>query len=129
MHIENCSTLVSLIPSDLLLPPVFLALAQPEGLLALLSVLAIAMLRHGGVSLTQTVRGPNVGDVARFVVISDSINTPTPFLSRHQITAGDLMQFSAEVAITNFPGSLRLKLLLGCPKATTPAPVAWSRKP
>jgi len=55
--------------------------------------------------------------------ISDGVGALTPFLVKHnQISAGDLIQFAAAVAITNCPGAPRLEFLLGRPNATAPAP-------
>ncbi|KIJ33523.1 class II peroxidase [Sphaerobolus stellatus SS14] len=55
--------------------------------------------------------------------IADSVDSLTPFLAAHpEISAGDLIQFSAAVGITNCPGAPRLKVLLGRPNATAPAP-------
>ena len=55
--------------------------------------------------------------------ISDSVEALTPFLRNHtDVTAGDLIQFGAAVAITNCPGAPRLQFLAGRPNATAPAP-------
>ena len=55
--------------------------------------------------------------------ISDSVDALTPFLEKHNtITAGDLIQFGAAVAITNCPGAPRLSFQAGRPNATAPAP-------
>lgn len=55
--------------------------------------------------------------------ISDSVDALIPFLERHpQVSPGDLIQFSAAVAISNCPGAPRLEFLAGRPNATAPAP-------
>ena len=60
--------------------------------------------------------GPNAG-------ISDSVEAITPFVQAHpQISAADMVQFSAAVGISNCPGAPRLQFLLGRKNATAPAP-------
>lgn len=54
--------------------------------------------------------------------ISDSVDALTPFLSTHNVTAGDLIQFAGAVALTNCPGAPRIQFLAGRPTATAPAP-------
>jgi len=55
--------------------------------------------------------------------ISDSVDDLTPIFQNHpEVTAGDLIQFAAAVAITNCPGAPRLQFLTGRPNATAPAP-------
>ena len=55
--------------------------------------------------------------------ISDPVDALLPFLASHnQVSAGDLVQFAAAVAISNCPGAPRLQFLLGRPNATAPAP-------
>ena len=54
--------------------------------------------------------------------ISDSVDSLTPFLAVHPVTAGDLIQFAGAVALTNCPGAPRLQFLAGRPNATAPAP-------
>ena len=39
--------------------------------------------------------------------IDDSVNALKPFLTRHLVTAGDLIQFAGAVGITNCPGKLQ----------------------
>ena len=53
--------------------------------------------------------------------IDDSVDSLKPFLQRHRVTAGDLIQFAGAVAITNCPGAPRLQFLAGRPNATIPA--------
>ena len=40
--------------------------------------------------------------------IDDSVDALRPFLQRHDVTAGDLIQFAGAVGITNCPGAPRL---------------------
>ncbi|KAF8513083.1 manganese peroxidase precursor [Gautieria morchelliformis] len=55
--------------------------------------------------------------------ISDSVDLLTPFLNNHtDVTAGDLIQFAAAVAIGNCPGAPKLEFKAGRPNATAPAP-------
>ncbi|KAL5507601.1 GP1_6 [Sanghuangporus vaninii] len=53
--------------------------------------------------------------------IDDSVNALAPFLTRHNVTAGDLIQFAGAVGTTNCPGAPRLEFLAGRPNATFPA--------
>ncbi|KAI5118589.1 hypothetical protein M0805_008679 [Coniferiporia weirii] len=53
--------------------------------------------------------------------IDDSVDALAPFLTRHLVTAGDLIQFAGAVGITNCPGAPRLQFLAGRPNATFPA--------
>ncbi|KAF8506475.1 heme peroxidase [Gautieria morchelliformis] len=55
--------------------------------------------------------------------ISDSVELLTPFLHNHtQVSAGDLIQFAAAVAIGNCPGAPKLEFMARRPNATAPAP-------
>ena len=53
--------------------------------------------------------------------IDDSVDALSPFLTRHLVTAGDLIQFAGAVAVSNCPGAPRLEFLAGRPNATFPA--------
>ena len=53
--------------------------------------------------------------------IGDSVAFLQPFLQRHLVTAGDLIQFAGAVAVSNCPGAPRLEFLAGRPNATIPA--------
>ncbi|KZS88113.1 manganese peroxidase 2 [Sistotremastrum niveocremeum HHB9708] len=53
--------------------------------------------------------------------IDDSVDALSPFLTTHNVTAGDLIQFAAAVGITNCPGAPRLEFLTGRPNAKIPA--------
>ncbi|KZT31359.1 heme peroxidase, partial [Sistotremastrum suecicum HHB10207 ss-3] len=53
--------------------------------------------------------------------IDDSVDALSPFLTTHNVTAGDLIQFAAAVGITNCPGAPRLEFLAGRPNAKIPA--------
>ncbi|EJD02660.1 manganese peroxidase 3 [Fomitiporia mediterranea MF3/22] len=53
--------------------------------------------------------------------IDDSVDALSPFLTRHLVTAGDLIQFAGAVGTTNCPGAPRLQFLAGRPNATFPA--------
>jgi manganese peroxidase len=53
--------------------------------------------------------------------IDDSVNNLIPFLSRHNVSAGDLVQFAGAVALSNCPGAPQLQFLAGRPNATAPA--------
>ena len=45
-----------------------------------------------------------------------------PFLSNHNVTAGDLIQFAGAVGLTTCPGAPRLQFFAGRPNAKAPAP-------
>ncbi|KAI5117417.1 hypothetical protein M0805_005477 [Coniferiporia weirii] len=51
----------------------------------------------------------------------DGVDALAPFLTRHNVTAGDLIQFAAAFGLTNCPGAPRLQFLVGRPNATIPA--------
>ncbi|KAF8527738.1 heme peroxidase [Gautieria morchelliformis] len=54
--------------------------------------------------------------------MSDRFELLTPFLRNHsQVSAGDLIQFAAAVAIGNCPGAPKLEFMAGRPNATAPA--------
>ncbi|THH05588.1 hypothetical protein EW145_g4686 [Phellinidium pouzarii] len=53
--------------------------------------------------------------------IDDSVDALSPFLTRHFVTAGDLIQFAGAVGTTNCPGAPRLEFLAGRANATFPA--------
>lgn len=53
--------------------------------------------------------------------IDDSVDALSPFLSKHNVTAGDLIQFAGAVGVSNCPGAPRLQFLAGRPNATFPA--------
>ncbi|KAJ6577683.1 manganese peroxidase 3 [Mycena capillaripes] len=61
--------------------------------------------------------------------IDDIIDAQTPFLSRHNITPGDLVQFAGAVGISNCPGAPRLQFLLGRPVASAPSPIGLVPEP
>ncbi|EJD05293.1 manganese peroxidase 2 [Fomitiporia mediterranea MF3/22] len=52
--------------------------------------------------------------------IDDPVHAIAPFLTRHNVTAGDLIQFAGALGITNCPGAPRLEFLAGRPNATFP---------
>lgn len=53
--------------------------------------------------------------------VSGAVDTLSPLLQKHNVTAGDLIQFAGAVGITNCPGAPRLQFLAGRPNATFPA--------
>ena len=52
---------------------------------------------------------------------SDGTDALAPFLTRHLVSAGDLVQFAAAVGLSNCPGAPQLQFLAGRPNATIPA--------
>ena len=53
--------------------------------------------------------------------IDDSVDALAPFLTRHLVTAGDLIQFAGAVGVSNCPGAPQLEFKAGRPNATFPA--------
>ena len=70
--------------------------------------------RVNKLSKSNTVLAANNG-------IDDSVDALKPFLTRHDVTAGDLIQFAGAVGVSNCPGAPRLQFLAGRPNATIPA--------
>jgi len=55
--------------------------------------------------------------------ISDSVDVLLPVLANHpDITAGDMIQYAATVAVGNCPGGPKLEFFAGRPNATQPGP-------
>ncbi|OCH92793.1 manganese peroxidase precursor [Obba rivulosa] len=54
--------------------------------------------------------------------IDEIINEQAPFIVKHNMTAGDFIQFAGAVGVSNCAGAPRLEFLLGRPPATAPAP-------
>ncbi|KAJ6492963.1 manganese peroxidase 5 [Mycena vulgaris] len=61
--------------------------------------------------------------------IDDIIDLQTPFLTRHNITPGDLIQFAGAVGVSNCPGAPRLQFLLGRPVAKAASPIGLVPEP
>ncbi|KAJ7916933.1 manganese peroxidase 1 precursor [Mycena leptocephala] len=61
--------------------------------------------------------------------IDDIIDLQTPFLARHNITPGDLIQFAGAVGVSNCPGAPRLQFLLGRPVAKAASPIGLVPEP
>ncbi|EMD37370.1 fungal class II heme-containing peroxidase [Gelatoporia subvermispora B] len=53
--------------------------------------------------------------------IDDSVNNLIPFLAKHPVSAGDLVQFAGAIALTNCPGAPQLEFLAGRPNHTIAA--------
>ncbi|KAH9056569.1 manganese peroxidase 1 [Lactarius vividus] len=47
--------------------------------------------------------------------IDDIVNSQLPFIAKHNLSAGDFIQFAAAVGVSNCPGAPRLKFSLGRP--------------
>ncbi|EMD37100.1 MnP-short short manganese peroxidase [Gelatoporia subvermispora B] len=54
--------------------------------------------------------------------IDEIINEQATFILKHNMTAGDFIQFAGAVGVSNCPGAPQLEFLLGRPAATAPAP-------
>ncbi|EJD02614.1 manganese peroxidase 2 [Fomitiporia mediterranea MF3/22] len=52
--------------------------------------------------------------------IEDAVFSLLPFLSKYNVSAGDIVQFAGAVGLSNCPGSPRLEFLAGRPNATKP---------
>ena len=61
--------------------------------------------------------------------IDDSVDDLAPFLTRHLVSAGDLIQFAGAVALSNCPGAPQLEFLAGRPNATFPASIGTVPEP
>ncbi|KAJ6453706.1 manganese peroxidase 1 precursor [Mycena sanguinolenta] len=54
--------------------------------------------------------------------IADAFNLEVPFITKHNISVGDFIQFAAAVSLTECPGILRPTFMFGRVDATFPAP-------
>ena len=45
--------------------------------------------------------------------IDDSVDSLSPFLQRHKVTAGDLIQFAGAVGVSNCPGAPQMDFFTG----------------
>ncbi|KAI0076982.1 manganese peroxidase 1 precursor [Panus rudis PR-1116 ss-1] len=54
--------------------------------------------------------------------IDEIVETQKPFIAKHNISAGDFIQFAGAVGLSNCPGAPQLNFLLGRPPAKAPAP-------
>ncbi|KAH9176562.1 manganese peroxidase 1 [Lactarius sanguifluus] len=89
------------------------------------SALRIAFHDAIGFSLTKNVGGGADGSILVFADteltfhanggIDDIVAAQLPFFQKHNLTAGDFIQFAAAVGVANCPGAPRLKFLLGRP--------------
>ncbi|EIN09512.1 manganese peroxidase 1 precursor [Punctularia strigosozonata HHB-11173 SS5] len=53
--------------------------------------------------------------------IDDIVDAQSPFIAKHNITAGDFIQFAGAIGVSNCSGAPRLDFFLGRPEATKPA--------
>ncbi|KAK0457279.1 manganese peroxidase 1 precursor [Desarmillaria tabescens] len=54
--------------------------------------------------------------------IDGIVEVQRPFISTHNMTAGDFIQLAGAVGVSNCPGAPQLTFLLGRPEATAPSP-------
>ncbi|KAL4266992.1 Versatile peroxidase VPL1 [Pleurotus pulmonarius] len=54
--------------------------------------------------------------------IDEIVEAQKPFVAKHNISAGDFIQFAGAVGVSNCPGAPRLQFFLGRPDAVAPAP-------
>ncbi|KAH9036907.1 manganese peroxidase 1 [Lactarius hengduanensis] len=95
------------------------------------SALRIAFHDAIGFSLNKNVGGGADGSILVFSDteltfhanggIDDIVAAQTPFFQKHNLSAGDFIQFAAAVGVANCPGAPRLKFLLGRPPPKAPA--------
>ncbi|KAJ6628624.1 manganese peroxidase [Mycena sp. CBHHK59/15] len=96
---------------------------------------AIRLTFHDAIAISQSL-GPSAGGGADGSMllfptvepnfeanngIDDSVNNLIPFLAKHPVSAGDLVQFSGAVALSNCPGAPQLEFLAGRPNKTIAA--------
>ncbi|KAI9461299.1 manganese peroxidase 1 [Lactarius psammicola] len=95
------------------------------------SALRIAFHDAIGFSLNKNVGGGADGSISVFSNvelgfhanggIDDIVAAQAPFVAKHNLSAGDFIQFAAAVGVANCPGAPRLKFLLGRPPPKAPA--------
>ncbi|KAI9461301.1 manganese peroxidase 1 precursor [Lactarius psammicola] len=95
------------------------------------SALRIAFHDAIGFSLNSDVGGGADGSISVFSDvelgfhanggIDDIVASQAPFVAKHNLSAGDFIQFASAVGVANCPGAPRLKFLLGRPPPTRPA--------
>ncbi|KAJ7093358.1 heme peroxidase [Mycena belliarum] len=61
--------------------------------------------------------------------IDDIVDAQSPFIAKHNISAGDFIQFAGAVGVSNCPGAPRLEFMLGRPDATGPSPIGLVPEP
>lgn len=54
--------------------------------------------------------------------VDEIVDAQKPFIAKHNITAGDFIQFAGAIGVSNCPGAPRLEFFLGRPSAIAPAP-------
>ena len=54
--------------------------------------------------------------------VDEIVEEQRPFVEKHNMTAGDFIQFAGAVGVSNCPGAPRLQFLFGRPAATAPSP-------
>ncbi|EJD02962.1 manganese-dependent peroxidase [Fomitiporia mediterranea MF3/22] len=54
--------------------------------------------------------------------VDEIIEAQQPFIAKHNMTAGDFIQFAGAVGLSNCPGAPRLEFLFGRPPAVAPSP-------
>ncbi|KAH9083667.1 heme peroxidase [Lactarius deliciosus] len=89
------------------------------------SALRLAFHDAIGFSLTKKVGGGADGSIVVFADtelafhanagIDDIVNTQLPFIAKHNLSAGDFIQFAAAVGVSNCAGGPRLQFSLGRP--------------
>ncbi|EJD07919.1 manganese peroxidase [Fomitiporia mediterranea MF3/22] len=74
-----------------------------------------SILTFSDTELTFAANGGNGG-------VEDFVTTMVPFLSRHNVSAGDLVHFAGALGITNCEGTPRVQFFAGRPNAVAAAP-------
>ncbi|KAI0059614.1 manganese-dependent peroxidase [Artomyces pyxidatus] len=99
---------------------------------------AIRLAFHDGVGRSRalehngTFRGGADGSILRFSeielayaenhAVDDIVHAIKPFADKHGVGNGDIVQFAAAIALSNCPGSPRLRFFSGRTEAKSPAP-------
>ncbi|KAG9219696.1 hypothetical protein CCMSSC00406_0005982 [Pleurotus cornucopiae] len=61
--------------------------------------------------------------------IDEIVEAQKPFLARHNISAGDLVQFAGALGVSNCPGAPRIPFFLGRPPAKAASPIGLVPEP
>lgn len=54
--------------------------------------------------------------------VDEIVEEQRPFVAKHNMTAGDFIQFAGAVGVSNCPGAPRLQFLFGRPAAVAASP-------
>ena len=54
--------------------------------------------------------------------VDEIVEEQRPFVTKHNISAGDFIQFAGAVGVSNCPGAPQLEFMFGRPPAVAPSP-------